>query len=78
MTDADGIERLRLRMLSLPARPAGEVGAACGGSESPGGQAFLVQEQERERRHRCAAGRAGSSGVENTMMKRVVERVGLR
>jgi hypothetical protein len=36
------------------------------------------QGQERERRHRCAAGRAGSSGVENAMMKRVVERVGLR
>jgi hypothetical protein len=37
-----------------------------------------MQEPERERRHRCAAGRAGSSGVENTMMKRVVERVGFR
>jgi hypothetical protein len=64
------------RRLALPApppplnearRPATVVGYA----------ARYELKQERER-HRCAAGRADSSGVENTMMKRVVERLGLR
>ena len=39
---------------------------------------ILRPREERERRYRCGVGRAGSSGVENTMMKRVVERFGLR
>jgi hypothetical protein len=58
---------LSTRCAGLPRGSAMRLGTSC-----------RMQEQEREQRHRCAAGRAGSSGVENTMMKRVVERVGLR
>jgi hypothetical protein len=38
----------------------------------------LTGKRSAERRHRCAAGERARQGVENTMMKRVVKRVGLR